>query len=320
MPDLPQELRGPALAMLPRVVDQLGFLYVDMARVEMDDNGVCALIVTEEYGEERTYLPTAAIAAVLLGPGTSITQPAATQLMRDGASLLYTGQGAVRCYGGMTHNDLTTKWLHKQASIWADDESRIEAARWLYARRFGDPELAEGKSLEQLRGMEGYRVKEAYKLEARRHGATFKRSLLEEDYDSLDPINKGLNAANQVLYGITHSAILAMGASPALGFIHSGSQRSFVYDIADLYKLTLSVPLAFTLRHTNNVDAAVRFQFRRRYKALRMAKTIVNDIQGVLTAGEEWDEEVAEDGADLGVTYLWDPERGALPAKRNYAG
>ena len=319
MPELAHRLAAPSLAMLPRVIDQLSFIYIDMARVEQDDNGTAACFETEKSGPQRVYLPTASIAAVLLGPGTSITAPAATQLCRDGASILFTGSAGVRCYGALTHNDLTTKWLHAQVSAWADPDTRTETARWLYTRRFNDPEIVKNKTIAQLRGLEGQRVKAAYRALSRKHGLPFQRILNahnSDNYDTLDSANRALNAANQVLYGIVHATVLALGASPALGFIHSGSQRSFVFDIADLHKLDISVPAAFRYGRLDQPDPVVRRHFREQHRALRLAPLIVNDIQGALTLGKAWDEDL---DPPTGVTTLWDPELGALPARRNYA-
>ena len=321
MAELSPQLSTPTLAMLPRVVDQLSYLYVDLARVEQDDNGTAAVFETQAHGPQRVYLPTASVAAVLLGPGVSITTRAATQLCRDGATIVLTGAGAVRCYGALTHNALTTRWLHNQATAWADPSIRTETARWLYARRFAEPDIAQGKTIAQLRGLEGHRVKAAYKTFGRKHGLPFQRVLAthnNDDYNSIDPVNRALNAANQVLYGIIHATILAMGASPALGFIHSGSQRSFVFDIADLYKLEISVPLAFKHGRQDHPDPIVRRHFRDRHRALRLAPRIVNDIQGALTLGQEWNKDLAPTPEE-GITRLWDPDLGSVPARRNYA-
>lgn len=321
MPKLSQRLAAPSLVMLPRVIDQLSYVYIDTARVEQDDNGTAAVFETEQHGHQRVYLPTSSIAAVLLGPGVAVTTRAATQICRDGAVILLVGSGGVRCYGALTHNDLTTKWLHAQATAWADPTARTETARWLYARRFSDPEIAEGKTIAQLRGIEGHRVKTAYRALGQAHGVPFRRVLTAHntnDYDDIDPTNRALNAANQVLYGIVHATILALGASPALGFIHSGSQRSFVFDIADLYKLETSVPLAFKYGRVDNPDPVIRRHFRERHRALRMAPRIVNDIRGALTLGEEHDDQM-EPTPEEGVTRLWDPDIGSVPARRNYA-
>jgi CRISPR-associated protein Cas1 len=315
MPRVPKNLVRPTLALLPRIVDQLSFLYLDLVRVERDDNGVHAVIDHPERGLERVYLPTASIAAVLLGPGTSITQPAATQLLRDGASLLLTGSGAVRCYGAITHDDLTTRWLHAQATSWADPRQREDVARRLYTRRFHDPALAAGKTITQLRGMEGQRVKAAYRRYAQLHGVRFRREYRPDDFASGDPVNQALTSAHQALYGVVHATVLALGMSPALGFIHSGTQRAYVYDIADLYKLEIAVPLAFEVASAFNPEREVRLRFRENYRMLKLARRIVSDIQTTLDPQVP---PLADESDDVALVHLWDPALGALPAGLNY--
>ena len=318
MPALPPRLSRPTLAMLPRVSDQIGFVYVDRARVERDDNGVHAIFRTEERGVERVYLPTASIAALLLGPGTSITQPAAAQTMRDGAVIILSGESGSHFHGAVTHNDLTTKWLHLQAEQWADPTKRAETARRLYRLRFADDNLTEDKTVDQLRGMEGHRVKHAYRTMSQRYGIPFRRAYNPHDYDASDPVNQALTTANQVLYGVVHSVVAALGASPALGFIHTGGQASFVYDIADLYKLDLALPAAFAAAKQDDPGSSVRRSMRKDGRMLRLTRRVVADIQHVLDpSGHE--RLLPSRSVEDGVVHLWSPERGPLPAGVNYA-
>lgn len=318
MPKLPKQFMKPSLALLPRVADQLSFLYVDIARIAKDDNGVAALVSTPERGTERIYLPTASIAAVMLGPGTSITQPAARQILRDGSSIVLCGTMLSRCYGAMTHDDLTTRWLHAQVNAWADPDQRAEVARRLYVRRFSDPELAEGRTIAQLRGMEGHRVKAAYRQHAQRHGIRFRRAYDAENFESGDPVNQALTAANQVLYGVVHATILALGMSPALGFIHTGSQRSFVYDVADLYKTELAIPVAFANHQHAEPERVVRSTMRSQLRLLRLTRRIVSDIQAVIDPDSD-NLPPSDDRERSQVTHLWDPDLGPLPDGTNYS-
>ena len=318
MPKLPQNLNRPTLAMLPRVSDQLAFVYIDRARVERDDNGVHAIFRTQERGVERVYLPTASTAAVLLGPGTSITQPAAAQILRDGAVVVLSGESGSHFHGSLTHNNLTTRWLHLQASQWADHEARAETARRLYVLRFADKSLVENKTVEQLRGMEGQRVKNAYRTMSQRYGIPFRRAYNPRDFNESDPVNQALTTANQVLYGAVHSVVAALGASPALGFIHTGGQGSFVYDIADLYKLEIAVPAAFAAAKKPDPASAVRRSMRKNWKMLRLTRRIVTDIQHILDPDGHHAAATADHQGD-GIINLWSPERGALPAGVNYA-
>ncbi|WP_419927241.1 type I-E CRISPR-associated endonuclease Cas1e [Candidatus Poriferisocius sp.] len=317
MPKLPSKLQRPTLAMLPRVSDQLAFVYVNMARVERDDNGVHAVFRTEERGVERVYLPTASIAATFLGPGTSITQPASAQILRDGGVLILSGEAGAHFHGAVAHSSLTTKWLHLQAKQWADDNQRTEVAKRLYRLRFTDHSLVADKTIDQLRGMEGHRVKNAYRAMSQRHGIPFKRAYNPQEFDQSDPVNQALTTANQLLYGIVHSTLVAIGASPALGFIHTGSQYSFVYDIADLYKLDVAVPQAFASAKEDDPPGAVRRAMREDMRAFHLTRRVVADIQHVLDPDHQPGSGLRETDED-GIVHLWSPDRGPLKAGVNY--
>ena len=318
MPKLPQKLNRPTLAMLPRVSDQLSFVYLNRVRVERDDNGVHAVFRTDTRGVERVYLPTASIAAVFLGPGTSITQPASAQILKDGGVIVLSGEAGAHFHGAIAHNTLTTKWLHLQAKQWADDDLRAEVARRLYSLRFTDESLVADKTIDQMRGMEGHRVKNAYKKMSQRHGIPFKRAYNPQNFEESDPVNQALTTANHLLYGIVHSTLVAIGASPALGFIHTGSQHSFIYDIADLYKLEIAVPLAFAAANDDDPPGSVRRAMRKEMRAFQLTRRIVGDVQHVLDPDRQPGRGMNETDDD-GIVYLWSPERGPLRAGINYA-
>lgn len=304
---------APTLVMLPRVSDSMSFLYVDVVRIVQDDTGVCAQVQTSR-GVERVYLPTAAVTCVLLGPGVSITTRALSTFARHGTTVMCVGSGVVRCYASITPDSLTTTWLMKQAHAWADEQSRLAVAIRMYERRFGES-VPEGTTLARLRGMEGQRMKALYRLLAQQHGTgRFKRNYDPDSWADQDPVNLALSAANHSLYGVVHAVILALGCSPALGFIHTGTQHAFVYDIADLYKARVTVPLAFGLGNAENPDREVRRRLRDRFRLLKLLPTIVTDIQGLLDPDTKRD--VDEPGAEL--LSLWDPVAGTLPAGVNY--
>lgn len=315
---VPNKFRTPTLAMLPRVSDQLSFVYLDKVRIEKDDGGIHAVFRTDSRGVERVYLPTAAIAAILLGPGTSITQPAASQALKDGSIIILSGEAGAAHHGALVHNNLTTKWLHLQASQWADKGQREEVARRLYRMRFTDGSIADGKTVEQLRGMEGHRVKNIYRSMSKRYGVPFRRTYKPGDLEASDPVNQAMTVANHILYGVTHSVICALGASPALGFIHTGSQRSFVYDISDLYKMEVTVPAAFSVHAEDNPAAAIRRRLRKDWHLLRLTRRMVTDIQAALD--QDMPESSTDDTSyDPGVVHLWSPEFGPLKAGVNYS-
>jgi CRISPR-associated protein Cas1 len=302
--------------MLPRVSDQLSFLYIDRARVERDDNGVHAVFRTEARGVERVYLPTASTASTLLGPGTSVTQPAAAQILKDGGIIVLSGASGSHFHGSLIHENLTTRWIHLQASQWADEAQRAQTAKRLYVMRFTDQTITQDKTVDQLRGMEGHRVKQVYRTMSKRHGIPFRRAYNPQNFDESDPVNQALTTANHILYGAVQSVICALGASPTLGFIHTGGQRSFVYDIADLYKLEIAVPCAFASAKADDPVQSVRRLMRRNWRMLRLTKRIVADIQHALDPGNPRGE---PHESETDVVHLWSPERGALPAGMNYA-
>ncbi|MFD5475392.1 type I-E CRISPR-associated endonuclease Cas1e [Streptomyces sp. NPDC127105] len=312
--------------MLPRVADSLSFLYLDMVRVVQDDTGVCAQI---QAGDDRTdivYIPTAALSCLLLGPGVSITTPALTTLARHGTSVVCVGAGGVRAYAGILPDSLTTHWLEQQITAWADPTRRLDVAIHMYRKRFGDTDLPGTITLDQLRGMEGQRMKALYKLLAQQHGiGRFRRNYHPDQWHTQDPVNLALSAANTCLYGIVHAALLALGLSPALGFVHTGTQHAFVYDIADLYKAKTTLPLAFALHQSTNPEQEARRRFREDLRLLRLLPRIVHDVQALLTperaqmSGADAEEEDHSERRDVQMVHLWDPKAGVLSAGVNYA-
>jgi CRISPR-associated protein Cas1 len=314
--------------MLPRVADSLSFLYLDMVRVVQDDTGVCAQIKVDESRTDLVYIPTAALSCLLLGPGVSVTTPALTTLARHGTSVVCVGAGGVRAYAGILPDSLTTHWLEQQVACWADPTRRLDIAVRMYGMRFQDTDIPQSVTLDQLRGMEGQRMKAFYKILAQQHGiGRFRRNYRPDQWDSQDPVNLALSAANTCLYGIVHAALLALGLSPALGFVHAGTQHAFVYDLADLYKAETTLPLAFALHSSANPEQEARRRFREDLRLLRLLPRIVRDVQTLLSshqndttaAAEATAEEELSERRDVEMVHLWDPQTGALPAGTNYA-
>ncbi|MEE1821650.1 type I-E CRISPR-associated endonuclease Cas1e [Streptomyces sp. BE20] len=302
--------------MLPRIADSLSFLYLDIVRIVQDDTGVCAEVTSPQRGTEAVYLPTAALSCVLLGPGTSITARALSTLARHGTTVLATGSGGVRCYAAALPDSLSTTWLERQARAWADDTTRLAVATAMYEQRFGHGAAPPGSNLNKLRGLEGQRIKAHYRLLAQQHRiGRFRRNYDPDSWDTQDPVNLALSSANTCLYGIVHAAILALGCSPALGFVHSGNQQAFVYDIADLYKAELTIPLAFSLHSSPQPEADARRGFRDGLRLFRLLPRIVTDIQRLLAPGENIEQPDPEEQ----LVDLWDPVSGTLPGGVNYA-
>lgn len=121
----------------------------------------------------------------------------------------------------------------------------------------------------------------------------FRRCFRHRRRKRIETRHRALSSANACLYGVCHAAILTMGFSPALGFIHTGKQLSFVYDIADLYKLELSVPVAFeqTAMGSDEIDRRVRLALRDRFRETMFVAKVAEDLIS-LFAGDIEDEEM----------------------------
>lgn len=323
--DVRARLAAPTLAMLPKVADSLSFLYLDMVRLVQDDTGVCARIKVDEDRTDTVYVPTASLSCLLLGPGVSVTTRALATLARHGTSVVCVGAGGVRAYAGILPDSLTTHWLERQVRAWGDEQQRLDIAKRMYGMRFSD-ELPDGVQLAQLRGLEGQRMKALYRILTEQHGiGRFRRNYHPDQWQAQDPVNLALSAANTCLYGIVHAALLALGCSPALGFVHSGTQHALVYDVADLYKAKTTLPVAFSLHSSSNPEAEARRKFREELRLFRLLPTIVRDVQTLLTPAalrdpEDDDPEEHGERQDVRMVHLWDPQAGALPAGVNYAG
>jgi CRISPR-associated protein Cas1 len=138
--------------------------------------------------------------------------------------------------------------------------------------------------------MEGLRVRKAYEEIAREHGIDWQgRNYDQDDWYEANAANRALSAANACLYGVCHAAIVSAGYSAAIGFIHTGKMLSFVYDIADLYKTDLTVPVAFRLAATvtKDLERTVRQECRKTFHAFHLMDRLLPDIAEVLNAGDD---------------------------------
>ena len=295
----------------PRVADGLSFLYVERCRVEQDQR---AVVLIDEHG--RTPVPSAALLLLMLGPGVSITHAAVRNLGDCGCAIAWVGEQGVRFYATGLGANRSARNLLRQARLAMHAPSRMRVVRRMYELRFGES-IDESLSLRQVRGREGARVRDAYARESERTGVEwFGRSYRRDDWRAADPVNRAISAGNACLYGIVHAAIAVTGYSPAIGFVHSGRQLSFVHDIADLYKTEISVPAAFAVVACGDADpeTAVRRSIRDTIRDSHLLDRIVRDIDTCLGSDGVPHDMISEDDP---VGFLWDPE-GPVPDGINY--
>lgn len=266
---------------LPQVKDKYPFLYLERGRLEIDDSSVkwvdaeCNVVA----------IPVATINTLLLGPGTSVTHEAVKTATAANCSIAWVGEDSLLFYAAGFLATADTRNLKRQITLAADTAAALGVARAMYAQRFPDADLKD-KSLKEMMGMEGHRVRALYKAKAEHYGVGWKgRQFTPGKFELGDVTNRILTATNAALYGILCSALHSMGYSPHIGFIHSGSPLPFVYDMADLYKEHHCIDLAFAMtRELAGVydKYSVAEEFRHRAVEANLLVQISDDIERLM--------------------------------------
>ncbi|MHB8771122.1 MAG: type I-E CRISPR-associated endonuclease Cas1e [Syntrophales bacterium] len=273
----------PPLKPIP-IKDRVSVLFVEKGNLDVLDG---AFVVVDKNGV-RTHIPVGGLACLMLEPGSRVSHAAVTLASRVGCLLVWVGDGGVRLYASGQPGGARADRLLYQAKLALDDAARLKVVRKMYAMRFRE-EPPERRSVEQLRGIEGVRVRKMYELLARQYGVTWKsRNYDHAKWESGDIPNRCLSSATACLYGICEAAILAAGYAPAVGFIHTGKPQSFVYDIADVFKFDTVVPVAFRIaaKKPHEPEREVRIACRDAFRQARVMHRIIPSIEEILAAGE----------------------------------
>lgn len=290
--------RTPIAALQP-ISKRMSFVYLERCVVHRDANAIVAM-----NDDGTTHLPGASITTLLLGPGTRITHQAMNLLSESGVVTCWVGESGVRLYASAPSLSRSTRLLEAQARLVSKRTTRLAVARMMYQLRFPDADVSKA-TMQQLRGMEGARVRRSYREAAIRTGVEWHgRRYDPADWSGGDVVNRALSAANSCLYGVVHSVVVALGCSAGLGFVHTGNALSFVYDIADLYKSETTIPAAFAAAagEHDRLAARVRHLVRDRIYEEGILDRAVADIR-LLLLGDPRDSG-PEDDAD--ATSLWD--------------
>lgn len=296
---------------LPKLRDSLTFLYVERAIIEQDALSIVAL-----QGEARIPIPIAAMTVLLLGPGTTVTHAAVKAVADCGCTVVWCGEQAARFYACGMGETRSAANLLQQAKLCMDPELHMQVVYRMYERRFAGIRT-DGMTLQQIRGLEGIRVREAYRSASKTTGVKWtRRDYKTESWDDADPINQALSYANTILYAICQAAILSLGYSTGLGFVHTGKLLSFVYDIADLYKATVTIPAAFEAVAQNQGDLSrqVRIACRRYMRSEKVLARLPEDIAWILDIPDDTE---ARSVAPTGE--LWDGMDAGTAGGRNHA-
>lgn len=269
--------------------DRSTLVFVERAQLDVADG---AFVAVNADGT-RTQIPIGGLAGVMLEPGARISHAAIALAARTGTLITWVGEAGVRLYSAGQPGGARADRLLWQARLALDDAARLRVVRKMYALRFGE-EAPQRRSIDQLRGIEGVRVRKTYELLAKAHGVNWSRRAYDpKDWEAGDMPNRCLSAATACLHGLTEAAVLAAGYAPAIGFLHSGKPLSFVYDIADLWKFDTVVPEAFRVaglaergKLDISPDRAVRLACRDAFRKTGLLAKIIPRIEEVLEAGE----------------------------------
>ncbi len=283
---------------LPRISDRVSFIYVEHAKINRRDS---AITVLDSRGTVK--IPVAMIGVLLLGPGTDISHRAIELIGDAGTSIIWVGERGIRHYAHGRPLAHSTKLLQKQAILVSNRRLRLDVARKMYQMRFPNEDVS-NLTMQQLRGREGARVRKVYRTLAKEYNVKWTgREYNVDDFEAGTVVNKALSVANVALYGLVHSVIVALGLSAGLGFIHTGHDLSFVYDIADLYKAEITIPISFEIASSyddeDDIERLTRLKVRDYFVSGKIMKQVVKDVQYLL--GVENDEEI-----HLDTMNLWD--------------
>ena len=272
------------------IKDRASILFVEKGRLDVLDG---AFVVVDRNGV-RTHIPVGGLACLMLEPGARVSHSAVALAARVGCLLVWVGEAGVRLYSAGQPGGARADRLLHQARLALDPDARLRVVRRMYDMRFGEP-APQRRSVEQLRGIEGARVKRLYELLARRHGVAWKgRRYDPRDWNASDLPNRCLSQATACLYGLAEAAILAAGYAPAIGFLHTGKPQSFVYDVADVFKFETVAPIAFQVAgdaHRGKMPAAsdpvgeVRRGCRDSFRKAGLLSRLIPAIEEMLSAG-----------------------------------
>lgn len=270
---------------IPQIKERYPFIYLEHGRLEIDDSSV--KWIDANYNIVR--LPIASILSILLGPGTSITHEAIKVCASANCTISWVGADTLIYYANGISPTSDTRIMRNQVQLALNPKKRLAIARRMFSFRFTDVDIND-KSLSQLKGLEGIRVKQSYEKFAEKYQVGWTgRRYIPGKFIMSDITNKILTASNTALYAIILSSIITLGYSPYFGFVHTGSPLPFVYDIADLYKEKLTIELSFQLTKELGGEynrETVANEFIDKILELKILKRISKDISYILEGGK----------------------------------
>lgn len=291
---------------IPKFEDNWSYLYFERGTIDQYQKSIAFHYITSDGTEKNVPIPIETLVLLMLGPGTSITHEAIKRISESRCLVAWTGESGVRFYSAGYTGTYSSRNLMQQIEMFSDEKKRDRVVRSMYQKRFSDP-IKPNASIEQIRGMEGARVRKIYQENSEKFGVTWNgRNYDQNHWDYGDPVNRALSSANSCLYGVVHAAILACGFSTAIGFVHRGKQLSFVYDIADLYKSEITIPLAFESVKISSfqIEREVRMRCRDIFRETKIMKRIIPDLKDLMY-GSDYTGEIIDfpEGRDVAISH-----------------
>lgn len=306
-------IQKPELQALPQIKDRITYLYLEHCVINRKD---CAITVADVRG--IVHVPAATISVLLLGPGSNMTHRAMELLGDAGTTVIWIGEQGVRYYAHgrpLTHS---ARLLIRQAELVSNVRSRVAVARQMYQMRFPNEDVSR-YTMQQLRGHEGVRVRSIYRKCSKETGVPWTgRNYDPNNIESGDLVNQALSMANYCLYGVIHAVAVALGCSPGLGFVHNNHDRAFVYDIADLYKAEITIPIAFSIarRNPDDIEGETRRAVRDALTQYNILERATRDIKWLLLGNDT--QQFDDESGDIGIINLWDDKVGGVQSGISY--
>ena len=278
---------GLELARVPHA-DRHGLLWLDRGNLTVESG--CLRFVTAggalDPGDYQ--IPHQSVSMILLGPGSTISHDALRLLARHGTLMAAVGEGGIRLYTAPPMGPDRSELARRQAGLWASPETRVDVARRMYAWRLG--EVLPQRDIAALRGIEGARMKESYRLVANRFGVQWHgRRYDRANPTAADLANQSINHAATAVQAAAAIAVTSLSALPQLGFIHEESDQAFVLDIADLLRDKVTLPVAFAAAKeaesgTETIDRIVRRRAAAAFRKEKVIPAMIDRIKDLLKA------------------------------------
>ncbi|MEF3169268.1 MAG: type I-E CRISPR-associated endonuclease Cas1e [Deltaproteobacteria bacterium] len=278
---------GLAEARIPHA-DRHGLLWLSRGNLYVEDGTLRFIAAESDELKAGNYaIPYQGVSMILLGPGSTVSHDALRILARHGTLLAAVGEGGVKFYTAPPMGQGRSEVARAHARLWANEKARLDVARRMYALRFG--RILPHRDITMLRGIEGARAKETYRILAKQFGIPWHgRRYDRQDPEAADVPNQAINYAVTFVEAAADVAVASVGALPPLGFIHEDSSNAFTLDITDLYRTELTIPLAFSVAKkvlgdpSLQLEREIRKEAARRFRQMKLIPEMIDRIKELL--------------------------------------